>query len=151
MKQYPLYSLLALFCMVPAWAEPVEEVSPLPAAQADAAAPQLPEGEKRLRQGIVILGKICQHMADINNESTAEAAVAPLMRLCEELRQWTHCFKNLPPLSEPEVILYEDRYLPIIRKINKLMQDQADRLAAAEYYGSRNLAAALVHIAQVGH
>ncbi|MBR2144264.1 MAG: hypothetical protein IJ956_01915 [Akkermansia sp.] len=54
-------------------------------------------------------------------------------------------------MSETETIVYEDRYLPIIRKINKIMQDQADRLAAAEYYGSQNLPAALIHVAQVGH
>ena len=65
------------------------------------------------------------------------------------MQQWSQAFNNLPPLSEPEVLLYEDRYLPTIRKINKYIRTQADRLAAAEYYGSINLPAALVKLAQI--
>lgn len=116
---------------------------------AEAAA--LPEGEIRLRNGIIILGKICQTMAEVNNQSSAEAAVPKLLALNEELRQWTQSFTNLPPLSESEVLAYEDRYLPTIRKINHIIDAQAGRLAAAEYYGSLNLPAALVRIAQIGH
>ena len=33
----------------------------------------------------------------------------------------------------------------------RIIETQADRIAAAEYYGSKNLAAALVQVAQVGH
>lgn len=126
-----------------------------PAVVADAASPAqeagLSEGEVRLRNGIVLLGTLCQYMAEINNKATAEAAVPKIMRLCEELQKWTQSFNNLPPLSEPEVILYEDRYLPTIKKINQMIEIQADRLAAAEYYDSLNLPAALVRIAQIGH
>ena len=139
--------MLAVLFVAPVWADPVTEGGTTPAAETTA----LPEGEKRLRQGIIIIGKLTQCMAEISNKETADAAVPQVMRLSEELRQWTQCFNNLPPLSEMETIVYEDRYLPIIRKINKVMQDQADRLAAAEYYGSKDLAAALIHTAQVGH
>lgn len=147
MKHITKTLILAILCAIPAWATPVTEDAASPASDI----PALPEGEKRLRQGIVIIGKLTQSMADINNKETADAAVPQIMRLSEELRQWTQAFNNLPPLSETETIAYEDRYLPIIRKINKIMQDQADRLAAAEYYGSQNLPAALIHVAQVGH
>lgn len=147
MKHITKTLILAILCAIPAWATPVAEDAASPASDI----PALPEGEKRLRQGIVIIGKLTQSMADINNKETADAAVPQIMRLSEELRQWTQAFNNLPPLSETETIAYEDRYLPIIRKINKIMQDQADRLAAAEYYGSQNLPAALIHVAQVGH
>ena len=116
-----------------------------------APAPALPEGEQRLRNGIVLLGTLCQYMAAVQNHETAEAAVPQMMRLRDELQQWTRSFNNLPPLSEPEVLVYEERYLPIIRKINKLIQTQADRLGSAEYYGSRTLPAVLVRLAQVGH
>lgn len=114
-------------------------------------APALPEGEQRLRDGIVILGTLYQCMAGVQNNDTAEAAVPQIMRLRDELQQWVRGFNSLPPLSDPEVQAYEDRYLPTLRKINSLIETQADRLAAAEYYGSKNLAAALVHMAQVGH
>lgn len=112
---------------------------------------KLPEGELRLRRGIVLLGTLCQCMADVKSYDTAEAAVPQVMRLCEELQQWTQSFSNLPPLSELEAQVYEERYLPTIRKINHILEAQADRLGAAEYYGSRNLPAALVRIAQIGH
>ena len=90
-------------------------------------------------------------MATVQNHETAEAAVPQIMRLRDELQQWTRSFNNLPPLTEIEVQAYEERYLPTIRKINRIIETQADRIAAAEYYGSKNLAAALVHVAQVGH
>ena len=147
MKNVTKTLILAILCAIPVWATPIEADTASPASDI----PALPEGEKRLRQGIIIIGKLTQSMAEINNKETADAAVPQIMRLCEELRQWTQAFNNLPPLSETEAIVYEDRYLPIIRKINKIMQDQADRLAAAEYYGSQNLPAALIHVAQVGH
>lgn len=147
MKHITQFCILAITGILPVWANTVAEEN----QPASSEAPALPEGEKRLRQGIIIIGKLTQSMAGINNKETADAAVPQIMRLCEELRQWTQAFNNLPPLSETETIVYEDRYLPIIRKINKVMQDQADRLAAAEYYGSQDLPAALIHVAQVGH
>ncbi len=109
----------------------------------------LTEGEKRLQKGIVLLASIYQSMADVKDKATAEAAVPKIVKLCEDMQQWSQAFNNLPPLSEPEVLLYEDRYLPTIRKINKYIRTQADRLAAAEYYGSINLPAALVKLAQI--
>lgn len=147
MKHITQFCILAVTGILPVWANAVTDENQPPASEA----PALPEGEKRLRQGIIIIGKLTQSMAGIYNKETADAAVPQMMRLCEELRQWTQAFNNLPPLSEAETIVYEDRYLPIIRKINKVMQDQADRLAAAEYYGSQDLPAALIHVAQVGH
>lgn len=109
----------------------------------------LPEGEKRIRHGIILLGTLCQRMGEIKNHDSAEAAVPHMMRICEELKIWSQSFTNLPPVSSLEIQVYEERYLPAIRKINQLMEAQADRLAAAEYYGSRNLPAALVRIAQI--
>lgn len=113
-------------------------------------AQHLPEGERRLRRGLILLGSLCQCMAGVRDYNSAEAAVPQIMRLCEELQQWSQSFSNLPPLSEVEVQVYEDRYLPTIRKINQVMETQADRLGAAEYYGSRNLPAVLVRVAQIG-
>lgn len=116
---------------------------------ADTQDSSLPEGEQRLRSGIIMLGQICQSMAEIKDLDSAEAAVPKLMLLNEELRRWSQSFSNLPPLSEPDVMAYEERYLGTIRKINHIIEAQAGRLAAAEYYGSRNLPAVLVRLAQI--
>ena len=140
--------LVITLMAAPVWANPAP-VANAPAEPQEEI--QLPEGEKRLRQGIMLLGMLYQSMAEINNKSAAEAAVPKIMQISEELQQWTRAFNNLPPLSEPEVLVYEERYLPIIRKVNKLIQTQADRLGSAEYYGSRTLPAVLVRLAQVGH
>lgn len=111
---------------------------------------QLPKGQQRLINGILLLQNLYQCMAGVTNNETAEAAVPKLMKLHEELRLWSQSFTNLPPLSEPEVAAYEERFLPAIRRINQAIEAQAGRIAAAEYYGSRNLPAALVRIAQLG-
>lgn len=111
----------------------------------------LPEGEARIRGGIILLGNLCQNMAAINDYNSAETAVPGIMRLCEELKLWMQSFNSLAPLTELEAQVYEERYLPTIRKINNIIEAQAERLGAAEYYGSKNLPAALVRLAQVGH
>ena len=135
-------------CTLPALSNVVVE----PAETVPQAAPSaIPENELRIRQGIVHLGTLCQRMAEISDYESAEAAVPAVMRIHEELQLWTQSFKSLPPITELETQLLEDKYLPTIRKINHIIEAQADRLGAAEYYGSKNLAAALVRVAQIGH
>ena len=141
-----LYILPVLaFLSAPANAEVVDS-----ATRSEAPQPVLPEGEQRIRSGIIILGKICQYMAEVKDHDTAEAAVPRLMALLEEMQVWAQSFNNLPPLSEVELLAYEERYLPTIHKINSILESQAARIAAAEYYGSRNLPAVLVRFAQLG-
>ena len=74
-----------------------------------------------------------------------------LMALLEEMQAWSQSFASLPPLSEPERVAYEERYLPTISRINSILESQAARIAAAEYYGSRNLPAVLVRFVQLGN
>lgn len=52
-------------------------------------------------------------------------------------------------MEEMEQIIYEDQYLPIIEEINNVVKAQAERLAAAEYYGSTHLLTALIHLALI--
>lgn len=145
MKQHYIIALLA-GVIGTCFGDVVTEQQPAAAAQE----PSLPEGEQRLRSGIIMLGQVCQYMAEIKDHDTAEAAAPKLMALNEELRRWSQSFSNLPPLSEADVMAYEERYLGTIRKINHIIEAQAGRLAAAEYYGSRNLPAVLVRLAQIG-
>ena len=141
-----LYILPVLaFLSAPASAEVVDSTT-----RSEAPQPVLPEGEQRIRSGIIILGKICQYLAEVKDHDTAEAAVPRLMALLEEMQVWAQSFNNLPPLSEVELLAYEERYLPTIHKINSILESQAARIAAAEYYGSRNLPAVLVRFAQLG-
>lgn len=147
MKHLPIFVAVALAPICSVQAQVVTESED---SVQDAIA-QLPKGQQRLINGILLLQKLYQCMAEVTNNETAEAAVPKLMRLHEELRLWSQSFANLPPLSEPEVAAYEERFLPAIRRINQAIEAQAGRIAAAEYYGSRNLPAALVRIAQLGH
>lgn len=146
MKHLPIFVAVALAPICSVQAQVVAESED---SVQDAIA-QLPKGQQRLINGILLLQKLYQCMAEVTNNETAEAAVPKLMRLHEELRLWSQSFANLPPLSEPEVAAYEERFLPAIRRINQAIEAQAGRIAAAEYYGSRNLPAALVRIAQLG-
>ena len=139
-------SLLLLGAIVPqALANVVTEAQ----EQQQATEPLLPEGEQRIRTGIMMMADVYKCMASVRDKESAEAAVPQIMRLCETFSKWPQSFANLSPLSEPEIQAYEDRYMPTIQRINKMIEEQADRLAAAEYYGSRNLPAALVRLLQI--
>lgn len=127
---------------------PVDATSPAPTASA---AQSLPLPEQRVREGLVLLNALHDTMAGICDNDTAEAAVAPLMRLHRALQEWTQSFTALPPLKEQEQQAYEERYLPIFQKLNSRIRTQGDRLAAAEYYGSKDLPAALMHLAIINH
>lgn len=108
--------------------------------------PQLSSGESRIRAGIVLLGALHDTMARVRDKDSAEAAVPVIMRLARELPTWGQGFAALPPLDEETQSTLEKRYLPIINQLNERIQIQADRIAAAEFYGSENLPAALVKL-----
>lgn len=103
-------------------------------------------GETRIRAGIVLLGALHDTMARVLDKNSAEAAVPVIMRLTRELPAWGQGFAALPPLDEETQSTLEKRYLPIINQLNERIQIQADRIAAAEYYGSENLPAALIKL-----
>ncbi len=107
---------------------------------------ELSAGELRIRTGIMLLVKLHDTMAGIQNRDSAEVAVPTIMQLSRELQSWGQGFAALPPLDEDTQSSYEKRYLPIINKLNERIQIQADRIAAAEFYGSENLPAALVKL-----
>lgn len=119
-----------------------EEANPAPATLPS----NLPMEEARIRAGVVMLGMLHDTMAKIRDHDSAEAAVPSLMRLSHELQAWGHGFNNLPPLDEATQSDYEKKYLPVIQKINDRIKAQGERLAAAEFYGSQNLPAALVKL-----
>lgn len=170
MKAYTILSisLLALLPVCPAQDIPVDVVAETPATSQptseqkpeviedktvespptpDASQAELSPGEQRLQAGIVMLGNLYNLLSGIRDNESAEKAVAPLMRLSSELNLWAQGFTSLPPMTENEQVICEDRYLPIIRKINMSIKVQGERLASAEYYGSQNLPAALVRLA----
>ncbi len=108
--------------------------------------PQLSEAEQRIRMGIVMLGRLHDLLARIKDEPTAEAAVAPIVRASAEFQSWAQGFSSLPPLDADIQRSYERRYLPIIDELNTRIKIQGERIASAEFYGSRNLPAALVRL-----
>lgn len=127
--------------------EVIEDKSDEVSSASDATQAELSPGEQRLQAGIVMLGNLYNLLSGIRDNESAEKAVAPLMRLSNELNLWAQGFTALPPMTENEQIICEDRYLPIIRKINMSIKIQGERLASAEYYGSQNLPAALIRLA----
>ena len=116
---------------------------------AQSAAPaeeQLSQADIHVRTGITLLAQLHDVLAKIQDKDTAEEAVPPLMRLEEALTRWSKSTAAMPPLSDLERMEMEDKYLPVIKRLNARIKSQAERVAAAEFYGSRNLPAALVHI-----
>lgn len=146
-----LYLTAALVCSLTASAQDVAVISEPgsnePHTVAPAAAPELPAAEQRVRAGIILLNSLHETMSGIRDRDSAEAAVAPLMRLRSALQEWAASFTSLPPLSEQEQQAYEEQYIPIFKKLNGRIRSQGERIAAAEYYGSRDLPAALMHLA----
>lgn len=122
-----------------------ETPSPLDAPQVRT----LPQSEQLIRAGIIMLDQVQKILSGINDAETAEAAVASLMRTEAALQEWAQTFNALPPLAEEEQNAYEEVYLPIINKLNSRIRVQGERLASAEYYGSRNLPAALIRLALI--
>ena len=117
-----------------------------PVLQPNAEEVQMSPGEARIRAGIVLLGMLHDTLAKVQDHDSAEQAVMSIMKLSRELQSWGQGFNALPPLDEATQSDYEKRYLPIINKINERIQLQAERIAAAEFYGSENLPAALVRL-----
>lgn len=125
----------------------------LPVKNQSAAEPQsqdstLEPGEARIRAGIVLQGILHDTLAGVRDKETAEAATGPIMRLSREMQEWARGFAALPPLDEETRNLYEEKYLPTIRQMNNHIKAQGERIAAAEFYGSQNLPAALVRLIQ---
>lgn len=152
-----LFSSIALLTATTAIATEPATIVPIQQPPATAPAPQSTEetpatedaqqtspGEQRIRAGIVLLGVLHDTLARVQDTETAEAAVPDIMRLAQELQVWGQGFAALPPLDENTQSEYEKKYLPIINKINERIRIQAERVAAAEFYGSENLPAALV-------
>lgn len=108
----------------------------------------LPAGEQRIRAGIVLLGVLHDTLAGVRDKETAENAAATVMRFSAELREWAQGFAALPPLDDETRAIYERRYLPTVRQLNDRIKAQGERIAAAEFYGSQNLPAALVRLVQ---
>lgn len=117
------------------------------AGAAPAPVMQLPLAEQRVRAGLILLNGLHETLAGIRDRDTADAAVAPLMRLQGAMQEWAQSFTALPPLSEQEQQAYEEQYLPLFKKLNGRIRSQGERLAAAEYYGSRDLPAVLIRLA----
>lgn len=125
----------------------IPQVAPEPVAAAPAPQTAAPSpGEARVRAGIVLLGVLHDTLARIQNTESAEAAVPDIMRIARELQSWGQGFASLPPLDETTQSEYEKKYLPIINRINESIRLQAERVAAAEFYGSENLPAALIRL-----
>lgn len=125
----------------------MQETPPVSAPSAGESA--LPAAELRVRAGLVLLNSLHSTLSGIQDHDTAEQAVAPVMRLHAALQEWAQSFTALPPLSDQEQQLYEEQYIPLFKKLNNRIRTQGERLAAAEYYGSKDLPAALIRLAML--
>ncbi len=134
---------LLLAAAAPGYAQDTLLTAPQSIQPAEA---ELSPGESRIRAGVVLLGMLHDTLARVHDKDSAEAAVPGIMKLSRELQLWGQGFAALPPLDEATQSEYEKRYLPIINRLNERIQVQAERVAAAEFYGSENLPAALVHL-----
>lgn len=123
----------------------IAESTPQASASGDTEA-QLSPVEQHLAKGIALLLKLEQVMASVDSPESAQKAVQPIGLITAELSKWPQGFLTLPPPDEEQRLEYEDRYLPVIRRINEQIKLQGERLASAQYYGSQQLAASLVRL-----
>ena len=138
--QFVLLSTAA--CCAPVAAQ--QDVPVRNSAQRDSdRAPLAPE-ETHIRAGIVILGKLCNILAQVEDARSAQAAVPMIMGLSNELHAWGQKVPSLPLRSSDVVEAYERQYLPIIEKLNGYLRAQGERLAASNYYDTQDLATALL-------
>ncbi len=147
------HALLCLLLSVPVSAETPAPAVTVPPATPDTALIRpgdaekaLPEGEARIRAGIILLEQLHSLMAGIKDRDSADAAVAPIMRLIGEFQAWGQGFSALPPLDDETRMLYERRYLRTINALNANIRAQGERIASAHFYGSTRLPAALASL-----
>lgn len=108
--------------------------------------PEIPAAERQIRAGLVLLRSLCIALAAVQDRESAQASIPTIVRITRELQTWAQGMAALPPLSEEERSLYEMRYLPIIGQMNDLLRVQGERLAASDYFGSQDLATALISL-----
>lgn len=123
----------------------------LPAQQLTAppelpAPPLLPAAEQHIRSGIVLLHTLCTTLAKVQDHESAQGSVAIIVRITRELQTWAQGLAALPELTDEEKTLYETSYLPIIGQLNEHLRVQGERLAASDYFGSKDLSTALISL-----
>lgn len=139
----PLFIFAALVWGVVA-VHPCAAQQPAPAAAAEL--PAMPTEEQHMRAGIMLLAALYDSLARVQDFAGAQAAAPEVARIARELHAWAQGVSALPPLGEKEVRAYERRYLPTIRRVNEHLRAQGERLSASDYYGSQDLAAALISL-----
>ena len=112
------------------------------ASQSDELSPE----ELHIRTGITILYNLYECLSGVQDEVGAQAAVPVLVRITNELQVWGQKVVALPPLSEDDRERLVNTYIRRIRRLNDHLRAQGERLAAAGYYNSRDLATALASL-----
>ena len=102
--------------------------------------------EQHLQAGVVLLHSLYRVLARVQDIGSARAAVPEVNRISRDLHNWAQGIASLPPLGEDEIRSYEQRYLPVIQRINDNIRTQGERLSASKYFGSQELADALVYL-----
>ncbi len=104
----------------------------------------LPPEEKHIRTGIILLAKLYKTLTGVEDGTSAQAAVPIIVELTREMQEWGQMVPTLPLRDQEVIDAYELKYMPVIRKINDYLRVQGERLAAANYYESRDLLDALL-------
>ena len=99
-----------------------------------------------MRSGIMLLASLYETLAKVQDRPSAQAAALELVRLSRDLHSWAQGVSALPLLDEKEMRAYERRYLPVIQRVNDHLRVQGERLAASDYFGSQDLAQALISL-----
>lgn len=144
----PLRPSLALFTLMAlaASALPGAAQQSAEAMEGDLQTPVMPMEELHMRSGIMLLASLYEVLARVEDFNSAQAAAPEVTRISRELHSWAQGVSALPPLGDKELRAYERRYLPAIRRVNDHLRAQGERLAASDYYGSQDLATALISL-----
>lgn len=119
---------------------------PEKAMEGDIRIPSLSAEEQHIRSGILLLASLYEALAKVQDHASAQAAAPTVVRLSRDLHVWAQGVSALPAVDAELLAVYEKRYLPAIRRINDHLRAQGERLAASDYYGSQDLASALVSL-----
>ena len=94
--------------------------------------------EAHLRTGVVMLAKLYKCLEGVKDSNTAQSAVPGVVQITRDLQT----LYGMKEESDEQEIL-ERTYVPIIEKLNSYIEVQGERLSAANYFGSQDLATAL--------
>lgn len=101
-----------------------------------------------MKKGLHILQSLIDVLGGVSDKGTADRAALQIYKISAEYQNWGQQVSMRPPLGDEEREAMEATYLPEFKVKNERLDALGQKLAAANYYLSRELYQALELLVQ---